>query len=506
MEKMRRTRCVRWVFMLTKRPFLTGFPTLLFGSSKRRKQDVLRAERREMRERSPGGLCGQLAGEIPAEMVGRHASTKRTRVYSQEVTFWAFLAQVLSGDGSCAHAVAQVQGWMRARKLPVPSSKTGSYVAARQALPEAMLKSIHGELFARLDQSLPGGGLWRGHRVKAIDGTSAQMPDTEDNQAAYPQPSGQAEGCGFPVVQLVGLIDLGHGGFQDFAESTLETGEMRGFDRLEEYLNGGEVFVADRLYSSYEVVARLLGRGVEFIGRNHQARKPDFRRGRKLGPDERVQTWKKPRQQPAQSRLSAQEWDRLPEEMEMRVIRTKGPDREGRQRTRYVVTTLIDPVGYPAEEVASLYVHRWEIELRFRDIKTTMGMEMLRTKSPEMVLKEIMMHAIAYNAVRLLMLKAAAAHGCSHRRIGFKGVLQVLDACRSGFERTADKPLLMGREKDNLLERIAERAVAERAGRNEPRKKKRRPKSYGWLQRPRHAYFEHFRNDEPPLKILDEAA
>jgi hypothetical protein len=468
-------------------------------------QDLLRAGRREIQERSPGGLSAQLAGEIPAEVVSRHASTKRTRVYSQEVTFWAFLTQVLSEDGSCAGAVAQVQGWMRARKLPVPSAKTGSYVEARKALPEEMLRSIQADLFDRLEHNLPGRQLWRGHRVKAVDATSAQMPDTPENQAAYPQPSGQAEGCGFPVVQLVGLIDLGHGGFQDFAATPLTTGEVRGFEQLEEHLVEGDVLVADRLYTSYEVVARLKARGVEFVGRNHQSRKLDFRRGKKLGRDERLQVWERPPRS-AWCQLTKEQWERLPERLEMRIIRTKGPDREGKTKTRYVVTTLLDPLAYPAGEVISLYVHRWEIELRFRDIKTTMGMELLRTKTPAMVAKEIMMHMIAYNAVRLLMLKAAAAHGCSHRRIGFKGVLQVLEACRSGFEKNAGRPVLLGREKDNLLERIAERKVAERPGRNEPRKKKRRPKSYGWLQRPRHAYFEHFRSDESPRKILDEAA
>jgi hypothetical protein len=104
------------------------------------------------------------------------------------------------------------------------------------------------------------------------------------------------------------------------------------------------------------------------------------------------------------------------------------------------------------------------------------------------------------------MLKAAEAEGCSHRRIGFKSVLQVLDACRESFQAIAGKPRLLKKEKEGLLERIAERAEAERPGRNEPRKKKRRPKSYGWLQRPRHSYFEHFRDDQPPYRILDQPA
>jgi hypothetical protein len=190
--------------------------------------------------------------------------------------------------------------------------------------------------------------------------------------------------------------------------------------------------------------------------------------------------------------------------MEMRIIRAKGPDREGVQQTRYVVTTLLDTEAYPADEVASIYIHRWEIELRFRDIKTTMGMELLRTKTPEMVRKEVLMHMIVYNAIRLLMLKAGKVFGVSHRRISFKGAVQVLGECQVTFAGVVGKPRLAACAKGKLLERIAERVVRERPGRNEPRKKKRRPKSYGWLQKPRHSYIEHFRCETSPRKILDE--
>ena len=491
--------------MLTKTPFLAGFSTLLCGRSKRKKQDVLVEQRKGICERSPDGLSKQLNSEISPELLSSQSATQRDRIYPNAVTFWAFLAQVLSEDGSCARAVARVQEWMHAKGLPVPSASTSSYAEARKVLPIEMLREVNRSLCDQLDQTLSTDDQWRGFRVKAEDGTSVQMPDTPANQAAYPQPSGQAPGCGFPVIGLVGLIDLNHGGLRDFAESTVETGELRGHDQLETYLKEGDLSVGDRLYSSYEGIARLKGKGVEFIGRNHQARKLDFRKGRKIGPNERLQKWIKPRQQPSLSRLPAKEWEALPDEIEMRIIRTKGPDREGKQRTRYVVTTLIDAEKYPLEEVASLYVHRWEIELRFRDIKTTMGMEMLRTKSSEMVRKEVMMHMIAYNAIRLLMLKAGKACGVSHRRISFKGVIQVMEESRLGFEKAIGKPRQEAKEKDNLLRRIAERVVIERPGRNEPRKKKRRPKSYGWLQKPRHTYFEHFRDENPPRKILDEA-
>ena len=133
-------------------------------------------------------------------------------------------------------------------------------------------------------------------------------------------------------------------------------------------------------------------------------------------------------------------------------------------------------------------------------------MEMLRTKSPEMIRKEVLMHMIVYNLLRLLMLKAGQIHGVNHRRLSFKGALQVLEESRSGFSDVVGRPRLRAREAENFWERIAERYVEERPGRNEPRRVKRRPKCTRWLQKPRHSYFEHFRSDEPPLKILDQAA
>ncbi len=302
--------------MLTKTPFLTGFSTLLCGSAKRRKQDVLAAERGMIVERCPDALSRQFRDEISADLLAEHSTTKRDRTYPDAVTFWAFFGQVLSEDGSCARAVARVQEWCSASSMPVPSASSASFVTARKALPVEMLQAVNRSLCDQLDRELPAAGLWRGLRVKAEDGTSAQMPDTPANQEAYPQPSGQEEGCGFPVIGLSGLIDLGHGGLRDFAGSSVETGEMRGHDQLEGYLGEGDLHVGDRAFSSYEVVARDKMMGVEYIGRNHQARKLDFRRGSKLGPDERVQTWVKPRQQPALSRLGKGEWDALPGEIE----------------------------------------------------------------------------------------------------------------------------------------------------------------------------------------------
>lgn len=492
--------------MLTKTPFLPGLSTLLCGSAKKKNQDIVAAEYRGLHEKSPGELSQQLSTEIPGEFLQSLSETKRERVYTNVITFRAFLGQVFSDDKSCRRAVLRVRQWFKKKKKKVPSPETKSYCEARYSLPLEMLKSVHHHIYDQLDRELPTDSLWRGFSVYAEDGTSAHMPDTEENQKQYPQSCTQDEGCGFPVVKLCGLINLGHGGLRDFTGSEIETSEQKGHDQLETWLTEGDLLIGDRLYSSYEIIARLTGKGIEYIGRHHQARKIDFRRGQKIGKNQRLVIWEKPRQQHPGSCLSKEEWDDLPATLEMRIIRTKGPDRDGKQRTLYIVTTLHDHIEYPAEEIASLYAHRWEIELRFRDIKTTMGMEMLRTKAPEMIEREILMYMIAYNIVRLLMLKAGNLYGVNHRRISFKGTIQILEEARINFVEIANKPRLRAEAKEAMLGEIAEQIVKERPGRSEPRHKKRRFKPYGWIQKPRHQYFSYFTNENPPVKILDECA
>ena len=180
--------------MLTKTPFLTGFPTLLFGKAKRSAQELLKLQRKQLHENSVSEISAQFSGEITPELIQRHALTERSRVYSHAVTFWAFLTQVFSEDASCGKAVARVQQWCRQLKLPAPSANTASFVEARQRLPETMLQGIHHDLLSQFARHGSNTDLWRGHVVKAVDGTSAQMPDTPRNQAKYPQPSGQAPG------------------------------------------------------------------------------------------------------------------------------------------------------------------------------------------------------------------------------------------------------------------------------------------------------------------------
>ena len=486
-------------------PFLTGFPSTLFGSAKRSAQDIIAKQRQSLIEGTLD-LQQQFLEEVPPELLAKHSATERNRHYPDSMTFWAFFSQVTNDDASCAATVARVQAWAEQRGLPVPSANTGAYCQARSDLPVEMLRAVNDALLGQLDMHLPISSDWRGMRPRAEDGTSAQMPDTDLNREKYPYSHGQQVGCGFPTVRLGGLIDLSHGGMCEFACNDMNTSELTNHNELEKHLKKGDLFIGDRLYSSYELIVRLPSKGVHFAGRTHQARKIDFRKGKKISPNERLVIWYKPSRQPKGSQLSEEEWAALPDQLQIRLIRCKGPDREGKQKTRYLATTLLDPVAYPADEVASLYFHRWEIEVRFRDIKTTLGMEMLRTKSPEMIEKELLMHQIVYNLMRLVMLKAAVENGVNHRRLSFRGIQQVVLAFVDNFRDLANRPILWAQQRAKMWLHVVERIVVERPGRNEPRRVKRRPKCSRWLQKPRHEYFEHFRSENPPIKILDQPA
>jgi len=485
-----------------KTPFLTGFSTQLFGSSKCSTQALIAKKRHSLLEGTLD-LQQQFIEEIPPELLESYSQTQRHSHYPDSLTFWAFFGQVINDDASCSAAVSRVQSWAVPRGLPVPSENTGASCEARCALPIEMLQAVNNSLLKQLNAQLLTNGHWRGLRPRAEDGTSAQMPDTNANRKKYPYPHGQAEGCGFPMVRLGGLIDLSHGGLCEFETSDMKTSELCNHYQLEKHLIEGDLFIGDRLYSGYELIQRLLAKGVHFVGRTHQARKIDFRKGKKISPNERLVTWEKPIQQPKGSGLSKEDWETLPEQLSIRIIRCKGPDREGKQKTRYLVSTLLDSDQYPADEVASLYFHRWEIEVRFRDIKTTLGMEMLRTKSPNMIEKELLMHQIVYNLMRLIMLKSAKDHMTNHRRISFRGTQQVILAFTQNFRDLARHPILRIQQRAKMCLHIVERITTERPGRNEPRRVKRRPKCTRWLQKPRTQYFEHFRADITPMKILD---
>lgn len=479
--------------MKNKTPFLDGFPTSLFGRGKASGQALLRQAHRQAVDRCPGQLSALFADVIAPELVASLADNQRDREYPDPVTFWAFLGQVLSEDGACRRAVAEVQQWRQQQGQNPPSADTSSYCKARQRLPQAMLDGVHEHLRSTLACQTPQDWLWHGRVVKAIDGSSVQLPDTPENQRAFPQPPTQRKGCGFPVMQFGALMNLCNGAWEHLVLSSMDFGDHTLLDAAMEHIHSGDVLLADRAFCSYEMMARIGLRDAALVARLHQARKLDWRRGKKVGPDQRIVTWTKPRQQSELSRLSAEEWAGLPETITVRLIRVWGTGRDGKAKTLYLATTLLDTVLYPAEDIAALYCQRWEIELRLRDLKTTLGMELLRTKTPEMARKELAMFVIGYNALRLLMVQASQREGVDMWRLSFKGTLQVVAAWDRSFAAVSHRPEARRKLYRDLLAQIAQRANLHRPGRQEPRARKRRPKPYPLLMEPRGVFKERLR-------------
>ncbi|MBC8374087.1 MAG: IS4 family transposase [Planctomycetes bacterium] len=220
-------------------------------------------------------------------------------VYTPPVTLWAFLSQVLFKEEqrSCVAAVARVVVLLVALGREPCSSNTGAYCRARAKLPEKVIQRLTTEVAEGCERQVPEGWLWHGRHVKLVDGTTVSMPDTPENQAAYPQNSTQKEGLGFPIARMVVLLSLATAMVTGMAMgpySGKETGEAALLRQLLDALKEGDVLLGDRYYCSYFMLALLQELGVDFVVRLHQNRPADFRRGERLGKEDHIVEWIRP--------------------------------------------------------------------------------------------------------------------------------------------------------------------------------------------------------------------
>jgi hypothetical protein len=408
----------------------------------------------------------------------------RDRFWTPLLTLWAFLSQVLH-EGSCREAVALVLGEQAAAGLlPACSADPSAYGQARRRLPLEVFRAGVRQIGQRLREDVGSAITWCGRRVWLVDGTTCSMPDTPDLQAAFGQPGRQAPGCGFPVAKVVALFCWASGAVLEAAIGPLRMSELRLWRELWRVLSPGEIVLGDRFYCTFYDIVGVIRCGCDAVFRLHQARPADFRCGRRLGRNDRLVTWRRPTWKARPRGMKRQAWKALPESLTVRLIRFAVDVPGFRSRSITVATTLLDPVAYPAWKIAALYRDRWLIELRFRDIKTTMGMDVLRGKTADIVRKEIYMHLMAYNLIRCLMWQAAARHGRPLRALSFAGAVDRLNALAPYlwlYDGTPRAEALY----ELLLGWIARDLVPHRPNRLEPRAVKRRPKEYDRLNRPR---------------------
>ena len=408
-------------------------------------------------------------------------ANSRDRIYNLRRTFFGFLYQVLNPQCPCREIVRQIQALFALHAEGPVAAGTGGWCLARARLPWDVLPRLRAAVAAQAEKMAP---LWRGLRVKVVDGTSTSLPDTAKNQRAYPQPGGQKPGCGFPLLKLVGVFSLATGVLLDYAKGNKHQHELNLLQRLMDQFKAGDLVLADRGFNAYTLLAMLLLRGAHGLFRLHQRRPADLRKGKRLGKNDRLMVWRKPCLWQRPRYLPKAIWNRIPKELSVRVVRFTLAVPGFRVQAVTLVTTLLDPQIYPAEALARLYARRWQIELWFRDVKTSMGMEALRCKSPKMAHKELEMFFIAYNLIRVLMAQAGVLYEVPIERLSFKGtvdaVRQFSSALAQARSRKQQKQL-----RADLLEIIARDQVPERQGRREPRAVKRRPKPFQLLNRPR---------------------
>ena len=483
-------------WMSSSTPFFKAFGPLLFGRPARG------ALQKVARLNSLQGLYELFGHLVPeARLAASDAGpNSRARVFTPQVTFWAFVAQILSPGSSCREIIRRVEVWWQDTTAGESlSGSTSAYCQARARLDPAALELIAGHLSWSLERNVLNAERWLGGRaVKIVDGTGLSMPDTPANQVLWPQPASQQPGCGFPQMKLVGLFSLSSGALLESASGNLHVHESVLFRGLWDKLKKGDVVLADRGFCSYAAMASLQQRGVDSVMRLHQMRRADFRTGRALGPEDRLIVWQKPVKRT--EAWSAAEFAALPETLTLRMIRLQVAAPGFRTRQVVLVTTLLDAQAYPAPALRELYGERWNVELHFQQIKVSLAMDVLRCKSPELIAREVLLHRIAYNLIRCLMQRSAHLHRVALERISFKGSLDTLRPWTSVIAAAGRTPRKQDQLIDQMLAAIARDPVPERPGRSEPRARKRRAKNYQLLTKPRHETGNLPRRNRPQKK------
>lgn len=413
------------------------------------------------------------------------AENDEAAIYTPALVLWAFLSQALfkGEQRSCLAAVARVRALLAVLGLPPPALNNGTYCRARAKLPESLFVRLIRQVAAGCEARMPADQLWQGRHVKLVDGSTVSMPDTDANQAVYPQQPQQEPGLGFPLMRLVVLLSLATGmafGTAGGPYAGKETSELALFRQLLDLLDANDILLADRYFCSYFMIALLLERNVDFVTRIHQRRDYDFRRGEHLGHGDHVVEWLRP-QRPTW--MDEATYQRMPESIRLRELKVEVDEPGFRVESLVGVTTLVDPERYSHEEIAALYRKRWLAELDLAALKVALGMDILRAKSPEMVRKEMGSCLLAYNLIRKTMLQAALPAGRSVRTMSFTAALQTVAA--SYTQVATASPMQRARLIENAVEGLGNPCVGDRPNRVEPRAVKRRPKAYDLLRKPR---------------------
>jgi len=431
-------------------------------------------------ERVKSELDKHLPGTV-IEQACRDANHRwRRRKFDPVFTIQLFVLQVLHSNTAITHL----------RHLAKRPINAAAYCKARMRLPLMVLeKLLERSVVAIL--GVPGRALFCGLCTYLVDASSTIAPDTPDNQKSFPQPKGQKKGCGFPVPKLLGLFDAYSGLIMRVLFFPLYTHDLRGMPRLHPLLGKGDLLVGDRAFCAYAHFALLLARQVLGVFRLHASQKVSFRRSarrqrrksrsvqprsefvRRLGDNDQVVRWKRPRDRYRPKWMTVEQFQAIPLELLIREIRFVLPARGQRTRVVTIATTLLDPVLYPKEKIAELYGLRWTIETHFAELKTTLKMRRVKCQTAAGVQKEMLVYCLVYNLTHAIMLEAAKRQQVPPDRISF------IDTVRWLLSAEPGEPL------PHLV------VNPDRKGRHQPRVVKDRRDSYQRMTKPRSVMNRH---------------
>lgn len=465
-------------------PLFPGFHLQTLRRKPRSDQQKLADKIHQLKLKSFSQLSECLGKFIPGSYLQPTVSgaQSRQRIYSKKNTFWAFFSQILDADGGCQEVVRKLQAVAAMKEIKLPSSSTSAYCQARNKLDLPNLQSILEHTSVQL-QTMKNINKFNDRRVVVVDGTGVSMPDTDKNQQVWPQQKSQKPGCGFPQASICACFCLQTGALLSYEIGNKKSNELPLLRKQTHTFKSGDIFLGDKGFCSFYDIHRFQDRGVDSVitlARRHPV--TPMESVKVLGDDDLLIHWKRP----VRSSYSQNNWEDLPEMFLLRQIKVTIDQPGFRSSCFHIVTTLLDAKKYSARKIADLYFQRWNVELYFRDIKTSMGMDILRCKTPDMVRKEILMYFIAYNSIRCLMLEAAVKKSVDSQRISFKASLQALRQWEPHLNQTKINRQDRRRLMNLLYDSIAKNIVIERPGRSEPRAVKRRPKPFQLLTAPRH--------------------
>ena len=406
------------------------------------------------------------------------------RLFDPIVTLWAFLSQVLADDKSCHNAVSKVIAYLAGQRVEIPSTDTSAYCQARSRLPEKLLEKLFSQSGQSLEEKVVTEHLWCGRNVKVIDGSTVSMPDTVENQKEYPQPKTQKAGCGFPIAKIGVIFSLATGAAVALCIDILNTHDIKLARKLYQFLKPLDILLGDRAFCAYADLVAIKKLDCDVVFRKHQSRTTSMRKGKIVGDCDKLVTWYKPKICP--KGLSKDEFDALHQTIIVREIYYYIVIPGFRTQRVSLITTLLDKTTYSPLEIVELYGKRWDVELDLRHLKTTLGMDVLRCKTPSMVRKEIYVYLLAYNLLRSLLWSARTTYGTPPLRLSLQGT-------RHHLNNFIPELLTASNAKRQQIYRIlvkviAHKAVSDRPGRSEARVRKRRPKAYPLMTKPRHEY------------------